>query len=294
MCEFCLHNMENGEDVYNSLKGATFLIHLISGSVAGMLEYSIFYPLDTVKTRMQDLTHANKSVFRTMVNMCQNEGPSSLFRGMTIFAGGSAPAHGMYFVAYEYFKVKMSSHFNKNIAYGLSGAIATTVHDGLMVPIEAIKQRRQVEGSPYKSNIDCIVKMYKQEGIRSFYRSFTTQLLMNIPFQSVHFIVYEWASHALSPEEGFNPLSHATAGAIAGALAAFITNPLDVSKTLLNTQKHEEKVVGVWNAMKKVYAVAGPSGYFRGATARILHVMPATGICWGTYESMKYGLKRVL
>ncbi|RZF49101.1 hypothetical protein LSTR_LSTR008387 [Laodelphax striatellus] len=246
---------------------------------------------------MQDLSHSHESALKTMIQMCRTEGPTSLFRGMTIFAGGSGPAHGMYFVAYEYFKVQLSSNFNKNVAYGVSGAIATTVHDGLMVPIDAIKQRRQMKGSPYKSNIDCIEKMYKQEGISSFYRSFTTQLIMNIPFQSVHFIVYEWANRTLASEEkGFNPLRHATAGAIAGAFAAFITNPLDVSKTLLNTQKHEEKVpiIGVWNAVKKVYTLAGPSGYFRGATARVLHIMPSTGICWGTYESMKYALQKVL
>lgn len=34
--------------------------------------------------------------------------------------------------------------------------------------------------------------------------------------------------------------------------------------------------------------MAGPSGFFRGIEARVLYSMPATAICWSTYEFFKY------
>lgn len=46
--------------------------------------------------------------------------------------------------------------------------------------------------SPYKSCWDCVRQTYQAEGPRAFYRSYTTQLGMNIPFQSIHFMVYEF------------------------------------------------------------------------------------------------------
>lgn len=36
--------------------------------------------------------------------------------------------------------------------------------------------------------------------------------------------------------------------------------------------------------------MAGPRGFFKGLTARVLHSMPATAICWSTYEFFKFYL----
>ena len=59
---------------------------------------------------------------------------------------------------------------------------------------------------------------------------------MNVPFQCVHFIVYEAMQNATNPERVYNPMGHVVSGGVSGALAAAITTPLDVCKTLLNTQ----------------------------------------------------------
>lgn len=53
-------------------------------------------------------------------------------------------------------------------------------------------------GSPYKSALGCFISIYKTEGAHAFYRSYTTQLTMNIPFQSCHFIVYELSQKILN------------------------------------------------------------------------------------------------
>lgn len=54
-------------------------------------------------------------------------------------------------------------------------------------------------------------------------------------------------------------------GALAGGVAAAITTPLDVCKTLLNTQQ-SVKATGMINAVKTIYRLRGFSGYFRGRT----------------------------
>lgn len=72
-------------------------------------------------------------------------------------------------------------------------------------------------------------------------------------------------------------------GAMAGAVAAAVTTPLDVCKTVLNTQQGGGvQVQGMVHAFKIVYRFAGIPGYFRGLNARILYQMPATAICWST------------
>lgn len=69
-----------------------------------------------------------------------------------------------------------------------------------------------------------------------------------------------------------------------------MTTPLDVVKTLLNTQQHQ--VDGMVSAFKAVYRLGGAGGYFRGMQARILYQMPSTAICWSTYEFFKFILTK--
>lgn len=69
---------------------------------------------------------------------------------------------------------------------------------------------------------------------------------------------------------------------MAGASAAAATTPLDVCKTVLNTQQSGVKAQGMVHAIKIVYNFAGIPGFFRGLSARIFYQIPATAICWST------------
>ena len=79
-------------------------------------------------------------------------------------------------------------------------------------------------------------------------------------------------------------------------VAAFITNPLDVAKTLLNTRTQhrmlssEKKITGMLSAVVAIFRTVGMKGYFRGVTARVFYQMPSTAICWSVYEFFKHVL----
>lgn len=172
-----------------------------------------------------------------------------------------------------------------------------------MNPIEVVKQRMQIYNSPYRGVLHCVRTIFREEGIRAFYRSYTTQLSMNIPFQCVHFTVYEYAREKLNPSRGYDPKTHVIAGASAGAVAAALTTPLDVAKTLLNTQErsavgilvrpegHAVYVSGMLTAFRSIYKLRGFSGYFQGLQARVLYQIPSCAICWSVYEFFKHFLQ---
>ena len=130
--------------------------------------------------------------------------------------------------------------------------------------------------------------------MRAFYRSYTTQLTMNIPFQATHFVFYELCQDWLNKDRAYKPSSHVISGAVAGAVAAGLTTPLDVCKTLLNTQERcavarsESAINGMVQAARTIYEFRGPAGFFKGLTARIIYQMPSTAISWSVYEFFKY------
>ena len=83
-----------------------------------------------------------------------------------------------------------------------------------------VKQRVQMFNSPYRGVVDCVGATLRREGPGAFYRSYTTQLTMNVPFQALHFMTYEYLQELLNPHRHYDPSSHMVSGALAGAIAA--------------------------------------------------------------------------
>lgn len=176
--------------------------------------------------------------------------------------------------------------------------------------LPVVKQRMQMFNSPYRSVLDCVGSLRRREGPAAFYRSYTTQLTMNVPFQALHFMTYEYLQEQLNPHRQYNPSSHMLSGALAGAIAAAATTPLDVCKTLLNTQESlalssmsssqgpgqgqgaHRHISGLAHAFRTVYRLGGLKGFFKGAQARVIYQMPSTAISWSVYEFFKYGLTK--
>ncbi|WKX95882.1 hypothetical protein Q1695_012384 [Nippostrongylus brasiliensis] len=234
-------------DEYEDLPTHSIGVHLAAGAMAGAVEHCVMFPFDSVKTRMQSLCPCPETKCPTPVhslwNIVRREGWLRPLRGVNAVAAGSMPAHALYFTVYEktkgFLTGNTTGHAN-TVAYGAAGVMATLVHDAVMNPAEVIKQRMQMQFSPYGSSIECVRCIYQREGIAAFYRSYTTQLMMGIPFQSIHFMTYEFWQQVLNPEHKYDPKSHLIAGGFAGGLAAALTTPLDCVKTVLNTQQTPE------------------------------------------------------
>ncbi|XP_068408472.1 mitoferrin-1 isoform X2 [Eschrichtius robustus] len=244
------------------------------------------------------------SVYGALKKIIRTEGFWRPLRGLNVMMMGAGPAHALYFACYENMKRTLNAVFhhqgNSHLANGIAGSMSTLLHDAVMNPAEVVKQRLQMYDSPHRSALSCIRTVLGTEGLGAFYRSYTTQLTMNVPFQSIHFITYELLQEQINPYRGYNPQSHIISGGLAGALAAAATTPLDVCKTLLNTQENvalhlanvSGRLSGMANAFRTVYQLNGLPGYFKGVQARVIYQMPSTAISWSVYEFFKYFLTK--
>jgi solute carrier family 25 iron transporter 28/37 len=135
------------------------------------------------------------------------------------------------------------------------------------------------------------------EGLRAFYVSYPTTLAMTVPFTAVQFSTYEWAKKVMNPKETYSPVTHAIAGGFAGAVAAAITTPLDVAKTLLQTRGSStdasiRSASGMMEAFRIIHTREGAKGFTRGMTARIATHIPANALCWLSYEGFRFFLNK--
>lgn len=148
-----------------------------------------------------------------------------------------------------------------------------------------IKQRMQVHGSVYTSITQCARSVFRNEGLRAFYVSYPTTLAMTVPFTALQFTAYESITKIMHRRDGYDPLTHCTAGGLAGGIAAAATTPLDVIKTLLQTRGSSTDAEirgakGLFDAAGIIARRDGAKGFFRGMKARVVTAAPSTAICW--------------
>jgi asparaginyl-tRNA synthetase len=143
----------------------------------------------------------------------------------------------------------------------------------------------QLHNSTYRSIGHCARTVFRQEGISAFYVSYPTTLAMTVPFTALQFVVYESSSKVMNPTGRYDPYTHCAAGALAGGVAAGLTTPLDVIKTLLQTRGTAQEaelrnVSGLFQAARIIKRRDGYRGFFKGLKPRIVTTMPSTAICW--------------
>ena len=138
----------------------------------------------------------------------------------------------------------------------------------------------------------------------------------SVPYTFIQFAIYSKVQNIINPDNVYNPTTNCAAGAVAGGMAAFLTTPLDVVKTTLNTQENfltrssqgEKKYLFYFNtildgatSVQRIGSVrqailtilasnqsSNPiSPFFRGFLPRTLYYAPGTGLSWFAYEAMK-------
>lgn len=270
--------------------------------MAGLAEHSLLYPIDTVKTRLQAVLISQASTQRTaflntFASIIRHEGVRTLFRGWTAVVMAAAPSHAMYFGAYEYSKHRLCAEEGLHpFKIALSGAFAAMAHDAIVTPFDVVKQRMQLQNCQYSSIVSCAMCTVRREGYVSFFRSYPTTVLLNIPTFSTNFVVYEsakvWLSkkdHRLGDEECWQ--HHLFAGGVAGGVAGLVSNPVDVIKTAIQTVQ-ERGYKSMRSTVQRL--MAGEKGYrvfMSGGSARAAYMVPSAAITWTVYEAIKKYLK---
>ncbi|GAM22370.1 hypothetical protein SAMD00019534_055450 [Acytostelium subglobosum LB1] len=225
-------------------------------------------------------------------------GVTGLFRGVTAVAAGAAPAHAIHFAIYEYLRNKICQGDNAHhhpFKTGAAGAFATMVSEAVASPMDAVKQRMQLQATSYGGMFSCMKSMWAREGLRAFYAGYTTSLVMNVPYYGFYFASYESLKklveplHAEGSEDHYQFQLHVVAGGGAGMVAAGLTNPFDVAKTRLQTQgdvgKHYR---GMIDAFKTIWQEEGMQGMMRGVKPRIVFHSMSSAIVWSVYEYVKH------
>jgi solute carrier family 25 iron transporter 28/37 len=84
--------------------------------------------------------------------------------------------------------------------------------DAVLVPMDAVKQKRQLSLKAYRGTFDCLRTVVRVEGVRALYAGYITTLTMNVPYNFIYFATYESFRKILKTKREFDPVAHILAG----------------------------------------------------------------------------------
>lgn len=283
--------------------------HFGLGSLAGAFGAFMVYPIDLVKTRMQNQrsSRVGQVLYRNSIDCFQkvikNEGFRGLYSGVLPQLVGVAPEKAIKLTVNDLVRGKLTDVKSGQIplsAEVLAGASAGGCQVVFTNPLEIVKIRLQIQGEAMKAAAREGEQFTKRSamwivrnlGLQGLYKGASACLLRDIPFSAIYFPTYSHLKRDFfgeSPTKKLGILQLLTAGAIAGMPAAYLTTPCDVIKTRLQVEarKGDTSYTGLRDAATKVWKEEGFKAFFKGGPARVLRSSPQFGFTLAGYEVLQ-------
>ena len=187
------------------------LFRFLVASEAAILSRLATSPMWVVKTRVMLQNQSSTwygETWEAIIKIWRVDGFRGFFAGM--IPGLILCSNGAFqLFFYEILKEKFNSN-NSLVIAGASGGGSKLIATSLLYPMQTVMIRLQQEQYTnyikkkstdvgytqrgkriFAGTMDCILKSYNQQGIKSFYRGFTMQLLRIVPSNALFFVVYE-------------------------------------------------------------------------------------------------------
>jgi Mitochondrial carrier protein len=310
---------------------SSLLPNALGSAAAGIVSRICTHPLDTVKARLQappGSTPLYTGPFDALRRTARSEGIRGLYRGFGAVIVGGTPGTVIYLCTYDICRSFFSNDTSDEQHFAVhfvSGMVAETVACLVYVPVDVIKERMQVQhtdgavgasnqATAYRNSWHALKVVSKTEGLGGIYKGYGATLASFGPFSALYFVFYErfkWMTqqHLEMSRASAVPLQWTILNsAAAGALASWLTSPLDMAKLRLQVQRgnlysgytgkgHVENpshYSGMVDCLRQTFRDGGMKALFRGAGARVLHFAPATTVTMTIYESCRSFFAQVL
>ncbi|GIY20203.1 calcium-binding mitochondrial carrier protein SCaMC-3 [Caerostris darwini] len=277
--------------------------HLVAGGLAGAVSRTCTAPLDRIKVFLQVRGSEYSTINACLRHMLKEGGIPSLWRGNGINVLKIAPESALKFMAYEQAKRLIRGNTGRELEIYerfIAGSLAGGISQTLIYPLEVLKTRLALRKTgEYTSIWDATCKIYKKEGLRSFYRGYLPNLLGIIPYAGIDLAIYETLKKTYvsrHPEET-DPgilvlLGCGTVSSSCGQIASY---PLALVRTRLQAQavtndsttREASSMIGLF---KNIVKREGVSGLYRGITPNFMKVAPAVSISYVVYEYSRRAL----
>lgn len=284
------------------------LAHAVAGAAGSVVGMTTFFPLDTVRSRLQlEDSREAKNTFAVMKDLVQEEGLCTLYRGLVPVLHSLCASNFVYFYAFHglrrSFGVTRASTERDLLLASVAGIINVLTTTPLWVVNTRLKmqgiQSNNEERTPdnrehFEGLVDGLKKVYAKDGVSGLWAGTMPSLLL-VSNPAIQFAAYEMLKRRLLSPSVSTRIEQPSAfaafmlGAMAKAIATLITYPVQLLQTRLrhgHSFEDLKKDAGMFDMMIYILRRQGVKGLFKGMEAKILQTVLTAALMFATYEKI--------
>ncbi|XP_014251535.1 mitochondrial glutamate carrier 1-like isoform X1 [Cimex lectularius] len=283
---------------------------IINGGIAGIIGVSVVFPLDLVKTRLQNQPvglHGEK-MYSSMLDCFKKtyraEGYFGMYRGSAVNILLITPEKAIKLAANDFFRHHLSTNDSGKLPLKkemVAGGMAGFCQIVITTPMELLKIQMQDAGRvaalakaegkiiPKTSATSLAMDLLREKGIVGLYKGTAATMLRDVSFSIVYFPMFA-RLNSLGPRKKNSDEAvfwwSFLSGCASGSIAALFVNPFDVVKTRLQAITKTDttpKYSGIADTFLKTLKNEGPTAFFKGGACRMIVIAPLFGIAQMVY-----------
>lgn len=280
------------------------LVHAIAGSVGSVTAMTVFYPLDTVRSRLQlEKDRQAKSTMQMLQDLVQQEGIESLYRGLPPVLTSLCASGFVYFYTFHGLRAVFTSKSatgqhsaGRDLALG---ALAGAINVYLTTPMWVVNTRMKMQGIRGKTNakqypvydgiFDGLCRISREEGIGTLWAG-TLPSLVLVSNPAIQFMVYESLKRRTMEflkSDRLNAPTIFLLGAISKSISTVITYPLQVVQAKSRYGSDEVKNKRMMEILMDIVDKDGVSGgLYKGLESKLLQTVMTTALMYLAYEKI--------
>uniref|UniRef100_A0A1A7WQE2 Solute carrier family 25 (Mitochondrial carrier, peroxisomal membrane protein), member 17 n=1 Tax=Iconisemion striatum TaxID=60296 RepID=A0A1A7WQE2_9TELE len=305
---------ENGGPVVGLLSYET-LVHALAGAMGSVTAMTVFFPLDTAKSRLQvDDKRKSKSTPVILAEIAKEEGFLSLYRGWFPVISSLCCSNFVYFYTFNALKKVAASGSGKPRPSKdlLMGVVAGVVNVILTTPMWVVNTRLKLQGvrfrnedlhqTQYRGIFDAFSQIISNEGVRTLWNGTLPSLIL-VFNPAVQFMIYEAMKRKAG--RGGKRISSAKIfliGAVAKAIATTATYPLQTIQAILRFGQYKgEGQSGLMGSLSTIFVLFmerikknGFLGLYKGLEAKLLQTVLTAALMFVVYEKITSATFKVM
>lgn len=296
------------------------LVHAVAGAMGSVTAMTVFFPLDTAKSRLQvDEKRKAKSTPIILAEIAKEEGLLSLYRGWFPVISSLCCSNFVYFYTFNTLKKITAGPQRSGPGRDLlMGIIAGVVNVITTTPMWVVNTRLKLQGvkfrnedlhqTHYRGIFDAFSQIIANEGVGTLWNGTLPSLILVLN-PAVQFMIYEAMKRRAG--KGSRKISSAEIfliGAIAKAIATTATYPLQTVQAILRFGQYKgDGKGGLMGSLSNVLTLfldrvksQGFFGLYKGLEAKLLQTVLTAALMFVVYEKITaatfkvMGLKRTI
>ncbi|KAJ0178246.1 hypothetical protein K1T71_006069 [Dendrolimus kikuchii] len=253
------------------------LVHAMAGATGSIIGMAVFYPLDTLRSRLQveDSNKFQGSSLDVLIKLAKEEGFESWYKGLSPVLQSLSISNFVYF--YTFHGLRRTSSKTSALQDLMFGIVAGSINVILTSPLWVVNTRMKLEATSYDNLFQGLIYLFKKEGLKGLWSGTLPSLLL-VSNPAIQFMVYESLKRNFIAKGSFDTYKAFMIGASAKAVATTLTYPLQLIQMRLRAGT---SLKPLFRDMR-----SKPLAIFRGLEAKLIQTVMTAALMFLIYEKL--------